>query len=42
MEEVLKHYSGDSIFNSLLEYRILQNICVIVRFHKTYRGGTLK
>jgi len=35
MEEVLKLYSGDSSFNSLLEYRISQNICVIVQFHKT-------
>lgn len=35
MEEVLNLYSGDILFNSLLEYRIFQNISVIVQFRKT-------
>ena len=39
---MLKLYSHDSLFSSLLEYRVLQNISAIVQFHKTCRGGTLK
>ena len=42
MEDMLKLYSHDSLFSSLLEYRVLQNISAIVQFHKTCRGGTLR
>jgi len=42
MEDMLKLYSDDSLFRSLFEYRVLQNISVIVQFHKTCRGGTFK
>jgi len=39
MEEVLKLYSDCSLFSSLLEYRLLQNISVNVQFHKTDIGA---